>query len=58
MIRPGFYLGRAYLDHAFILNFTLYNKDIDQKSTPEFVKTGDVPQDCFVGTHYMAKATQ
>ena len=59
MIRPGFYLGRAYLDRAFILNFTLYNKTIDQRESPEFVKTGgNVQQDCFTGTHYLAKATQ
>ena len=28
MVRPGFYLGRAYLDRAFGLNFTLYNKAV------------------------------
>ena len=26
MVRPGFYLGRAYLGKVFLLNFTLYNK--------------------------------
>jgi hypothetical protein len=31
MIRPGFYLGRAYLDKGFALNFTLYNKDMDEQ---------------------------
>ena len=28
MVRPGFYLGRAYLGRIFLLNFTLYNKEI------------------------------
>ena len=28
MVRPGFYLGRAYAGKAFLLNFVLYNKDI------------------------------
>jgi hypothetical protein len=28
MVRPGFYLGRAYMDRAFVLNFTLYNEDL------------------------------
>jgi hypothetical protein len=26
MIRPGFYLGRAYMDRVFLLNFTLYKE--------------------------------
>ena len=26
MVRPGFYLGRAYLNRIFGLNFTLYNR--------------------------------
>ena len=28
MVRPGFYLGRAYMNRVFALNFTLYNKDL------------------------------
>ncbi len=28
MIRPGFYLGRAYFGTLFGLNFTLYNEDV------------------------------
>jgi hypothetical protein len=28
MVRPGFYLGRAYMDRVFVLNFTLYNETI------------------------------
>ena len=57
MIRPGFYLGRAYLDRAFILNFTLYNEDIDKNETPAFVKTSKVNEDCFTGTRYVAQAS-
>lgn len=26
MVRPGFYLGRAYADRVFVLNFALYDK--------------------------------
>ena len=35
MVRPGFYLGRAYINRAFILNFTLYNEEVAeaQKAT-------------------------
>lgn len=50
MIRPGFYLGRAYLDRAFILNFTLYNEDIAARDTDGFVKTGQRADDCWAGS--------
>jgi len=50
MIRPGFYLGRAYLDKGFALNFTLYNKDMDDQGRDAFVKAGQVQEDCWPGT--------
>lgn len=50
MIRPGFYLGRAYLDRAFALNFTLYDKATDEKARDDYVKTGKVQEDCWPGT--------
>jgi len=50
MVRPGFYLGRAYLDRAFILNFTLYNKDIAKKEGGVFLKTGLIKEDCWAGS--------
>lgn len=50
MIRPGFYLGRAYLDRAFVLNFTLYNEEIAGRDTPDFIKTGQRADDCWTGT--------
>jgi len=50
MIRPGFYLGRAYLDRGFTLNFTLYDKATDERLRDEFVKTGQVQEDCWPGT--------
>lgn len=28
MVRPGFYLGRAYANRMFLLNFTLYNAEV------------------------------
>ena len=30
MIRPGLYLGRAYIDRAFVVNFVLYNEEHDK----------------------------
>ncbi len=50
MVYPGFYLGRAYLDRAFVVNFVLYNKDVAERARDEFMKTGEVQQDCWTGT--------
>ncbi len=58
MVRPGFYLGRAYLDRVFGLNFTLYNKAIADKDGPAFVQTGQVKEDCWVGTQPRAYASR
>lgn len=49
MVRPGLYLGRAYMDHAFILNFVLANKDVDRAGRTEF-ETGQIRDDCWSGT--------
>jgi hypothetical protein len=49
MIRPGLYLGRAYMDHVFVLNFILYNKDVAKAGEAEFL-VGQVPEDCWSGT--------
>src|SRR5262249_16483952 len=46
MVRPGFYLGRAYLADSFILNFTLYNDAVAKAGSPDFVKNGNVAEDC------------
>jgi hypothetical protein len=56
MVRPGFYLGRAYLDRVLGLNFTLYNKAIAERDTDAFVKTGQVNEDCWSGTQARAFA--
>jgi hypothetical protein len=54
MVRPGFYLGRAYLDKVFGLNFTLYNKEIAERDGPAFQKTGAIAEDCWSGTQTRA----
>ena len=47
MVRPGFYLGRAYMGRVFALNFTLYNETV--------AKAGEAPdEDCWSGTQTMA----
>lgn len=57
MIRPGFYLGRAYMDRVFVLNFTLYNKEIAERDGPTFMKTGTTAEDCWGGTQKRVIAT-
>jgi hypothetical protein len=57
MVRPGFYLGRAYLGKVFLLNFTLYNKEIADRDGEGFMKTGQVKEDCWPGTQRRAALT-
>ena len=56
MVRPGFYLGRAYIDRAFALNFVLYNKAIAERDGPAFEKAGAVQEDCWSGTQQRTAA--
>lgn len=49
MVRPGFYLGRAYLDRVFGLNFTLYNEEVAKSGDDLFRRTGSSDEDCWVG---------
>ena len=49
MVRPGFYLGRAYIKKVFALNFTLYNKTVAEKESQTFAGSGSVNEDCWVG---------
>ncbi len=57
MVRPGFYLGRAYMDRVFVLNFTLYNKEIAERDGPAFMKTGTSLEDCWGGTQQRVVAS-
>ena len=49
MVRPGFYLGRAYANRAFLLNFTLYDATIAERSLPDFLGAKPVAEDCWPG---------
>ena len=57
MVRPGLYLGRAYMDHAFILNFILYSKAMDKAGRAEF-EIGQVKDDCWSGTQKRVLASK
>lgn len=50
MVRPGFYLGRAYLGRVFALNFTLYNEEIAKRDGPAFDDNQAIAEDCWMGT--------
>ena len=58
MVRPGFYLGRAYADRAFLLNFTLYNKETAERDGGAFERAGVASEDCFTGTQRAAVAAK
>lgn len=53
MVRPGFYLGRAYIKKVFALNFTLYNKAVADKESASFAGSGSVNEDCWIGNQRM-----
>jgi hypothetical protein len=56
MVRPGFYLGRAYINRAFILNFTLFNEDVAAAQEATFLAGGDVGADCWPDAEQIAAA--
>ncbi|MFN3232345.1 MAG: hypothetical protein ACE363_09330 [Alphaproteobacteria bacterium] len=49
MIRPGFYLGRAYLNKIFLLNFTMYNAEVAAAGETAFRAGNPPPEDCWIG---------
>jgi hypothetical protein len=54
MVRPGFYLGRAYAGKVFLLNFVLYNETIAENESDAFLEKGTVQEDCWQGTQQRA----
>jgi hypothetical protein len=56
MIRPGFYLGRAYLGGVFALNFTLYNEQTANAGLEDWIQTGKTGEDCRIGSQRLAAA--
>ena len=49
MVRPGLYLGRAYANRAFLLNFTLYNEEVAKAGEQTFARGEAIPEDCWPG---------
>lgn len=49
MVRPGFYLGRAYVKKVFLLNFMLYNPGVAEAGLEAFAAGEPVAEDCWTG---------
>jgi hypothetical protein len=49
MVRPGFYIGRAYINRLFLLNFTLYNAEVSQAGLAAFDSGKPISEDCWSG---------
>jgi hypothetical protein len=49
MIRPGFYLGRAYANRILVVNFTLYNEKVADAGRASFIKGDEITEDCWAG---------
>jgi len=54
MVRPGFYLGRAYVAKILLLDFTLYNQEVAERGKADFASTGKVHEDCRPGAQQVA----
>ncbi|MGE0666531.1 MAG: hypothetical protein AB7O49_08240 [Sphingomonadales bacterium] len=49
MVRPGFYLGRAYMNRIFLLNFTVYNEKAAEAGEKAFREGAPIEEDCWTG---------
>jgi hypothetical protein len=49
MVRPGLYLGRAYANRMFLLNFTLYNPMAAERDGASFAGGAEIVEDCWPG---------
>jgi hypothetical protein len=56
MVRPGLYLGRAYVSKAFLLNFVLYNEEVAAAGLDGFLRGEPVAEDCWPGEQLRAGA--
>lgn len=56
MVRPGFYLGRAYMNRVFVLNFTLYNAEVAEANEAAFLGGESVGADCWPESEQLSVA--
>jgi hypothetical protein len=58
MVRPGFYLGRAYANRMFLLNFTLCNADVAERGAQAFESGGALAEDCWPASEQIRGAAR
>ena len=58
MVRPGFYLGRAYANRMFLLNFTLFNPDVAERGAQAFESGGALAEDCWPASEQIRGASR
>ena len=54
MVRPGLYLGRAYANKMFLLNFILFNPEAMERGAAAFEAGGAIAEDCWPGEQKVA----
>lgn len=55
MVRPGFYLGRAYANR---INFTLFNPDVAERVAQAFESGGALAEDCWPASEQIRRASR
>ena len=58
MVRPGFYLGRAYANRMFLLNFSLFNPEVAEREAAAFSAGGALAEDCWPASEQIRGATR
>jgi hypothetical protein len=58
MVRPGFYLGRAYANRKFLLNFTLFNAEVAEAGRRAFEAGESISEDCWPGEQRRTSAVR
>jgi hypothetical protein len=58
MVRPGLYLGRAYANRMFLLNFVVYNQEVAEREAESFASGAPIAEDCWAGEAVHSAAAQ
>ena len=56
MVRPGFYLGRAYAGGMFLLNFVLYDETLAERDRGAFSAGQPLVETCWAGEQARGRA--
>ena len=58
MIRPGFYLGRAYANRMFLINFSLFNPEVAARGEADFRANRPLDEDCWPASEQIRGASR